>query len=50
LVWQRGVAMIAGIWILVRTVKACYVIVKVLPSKRAANTAQEIKAKYLRSR
>ncbi len=50
LVWQRGVALLAGLWVIAKTAKAYYLVVKVLPSKRAANTAQELKAKYLRSR
>lgn len=50
LVWQRGVGLLAGMWVVSKTAKAYYLIVKVLPSKRAANTAQELKAKYLRTR
>lgn len=50
LLWQRGVALIIALLVLYKTAKAYYFIVKVLPSKRAANIAQEIKAKYLRSR
>lgn len=50
LVWQRGVALLVALWVIAKTAKAYYLVVKVLPSKRAANTAQELKAKYLRSR
>lgn len=50
LVWQRGVALLVALWVITKTAKAYYLVVKVLPSKRAANTAQELKAKYLRSR
>jgi hypothetical protein len=50
LLWQRGVALIIGALVLYKTAKAYYFVVKVLPSKRAANIAQEIKARYLRTR